>query len=93
VSIAAKLPEEDVQTCHVARDSVTLHEVANTLMKTANINVQVVSAERRDSAAPRQAIAEAVRHCGCLRLLINNPRRPVGLSSSHRQKNNTKVLH
>jgi 3-oxoacyl-[acyl-carrier protein] reductase len=56
----------------VARDSAKLQDVADSLVKTANINVQVLSADLRDPDAPRQAIAAAVGHFGRLDLLVNN---------------------
>ncbi|MDR3531811.1 MAG: SDR family oxidoreductase [Rhodopila sp.] len=71
-AIAAELAREGMHLCLVARDSAKLQEVAESLMKTANINVQVLSADLRDPAAPQQAIADAVGHFGRLDLLVNN---------------------
>jgi NAD(P)-dependent dehydrogenase (short-subunit alcohol dehydrogenase family) len=71
-AIATELAREGMHLCLVARDSAKLQDVASTLMKIANINVQVFSADLRDPAVPEQAIAEAVRHFGRLDLLVNN---------------------
>jgi NAD(P)-dependent dehydrogenase (short-subunit alcohol dehydrogenase family) len=71
-AIAAELAREGMHLCLVARDSEKLQEVADNLVKTANIDVQVFSADLRDPDAPRQAIAAAVGHFGRLDLLVNN---------------------
>jgi NAD(P)-dependent dehydrogenase (short-subunit alcohol dehydrogenase family) len=71
-AVAAELAREGMNLCLVARDSAKLHQVADILMNTENINVQVVPADLRDPAAPLQAIAEAVRHFGRLDLVVNN---------------------
>jgi NAD(P)-dependent dehydrogenase (short-subunit alcohol dehydrogenase family) len=71
-AIATELAREGMHLCLVARDLAKLQEVAQALMKTANINVRVVSADLRDPATPAQAIAEAVGHFGRLDLLVNN---------------------
>jgi 3-oxoacyl-[acyl-carrier protein] reductase len=71
-AIAAELAREGMHLCLVARDSEKLQNVADSLVKTANINVQVVSADLRDPDAPAQAIAAAVGHFGRLDLLVNN---------------------
>jgi 3-oxoacyl-[acyl-carrier protein] reductase len=71
-AIAAELAREGMHLCLVARDSVKLREVADNLMKTANIDVQVWPADLRDPAAPERAIAAAIGHFGHLDLLVNN---------------------
>jgi 3-oxoacyl-[acyl-carrier protein] reductase len=71
-AIAAELAREGMHLCLVARDRGKLQEVADSLAKTANINVQVVSADLRDPAAAADAIAAAVGHFGRLDLLVNN---------------------
>lgn len=71
-AIAAELAREGMHLCLVARDSARLQEVADTLVRTANIGVQVIVADLRDARAPAQAIAEAVGHFGHLDLLVNN---------------------
>ena len=71
-AIAAELAREGMHLCLVARDSVKLQEVADSLVKTANINVQVFPADLRDPEAPGQAVAAAVGHFGRLDLLVNN---------------------
>ena len=71
-AIAAELAREGMHLYLVARDSAKLHDVADSLVKTANIDVQVFSADLRDPDAPRQAIAAAVGHFGRLDLLVNN---------------------
>jgi short-subunit dehydrogenase len=71
-AIATELASEGMHLCLVARDSAKLHEVADTLMTTADVNVLVLPADLRDPVAPGQAIAAAVGHCGRLDLLVNN---------------------
>jgi NAD(P)-dependent dehydrogenase (short-subunit alcohol dehydrogenase family) len=71
-AVAAELAREGMHLCLVARDLAKLHEVADTLTKTANVSVQVLPADLRDPAASQQAIAEAVGHFGRLDLLVNN---------------------
>jgi NAD(P)-dependent dehydrogenase (short-subunit alcohol dehydrogenase family) len=71
-AIATELAREGMHLCLVARDSAKLREVADSLAKTANIDVHVLSADLRDPAAPQQAIAAAVAHFGRLDLLVNN---------------------
>jgi NAD(P)-dependent dehydrogenase (short-subunit alcohol dehydrogenase family) len=71
-AIAAELAREGMHLCLVARDSAKLQEVAESLRIAANIDVQVLSADLRDPAAPQQAIAAAVAHFGRLDLLVNN---------------------
>jgi short-subunit dehydrogenase len=55
-SIATELAREGMHLCLVARDRVKLQEVADSLVKTANINVQVLSADLRDPDAPRRPL-------------------------------------
>ncbi|HEY0182885.1 MAG TPA: SDR family oxidoreductase [Rhodopila sp.] len=71
-AIASELAKEGMHLCLVARDSGKLKEVADGLTKSANITVQVLSADLRDPAAPEQAIAAAIRQFGRLDLLVNN---------------------
>jgi NAD(P)-dependent dehydrogenase (short-subunit alcohol dehydrogenase family) len=71
-AVAAELAREGMHLCLVARDSTKLREVADTLVRTANVAVHTFSADLRDQAAPAQAIAEAVGHFGRLDLLVNN---------------------
>ncbi len=71
-AVAAELAKEGMHLCLVARDPAKLRDVAESLVKTANIDVQVFSADLRDPAAPAQAIAAAVGHFGRLDLLVNN---------------------
>jgi NAD(P)-dependent dehydrogenase (short-subunit alcohol dehydrogenase family) len=71
-AISAELAREGMHLCLVARDSGRLQEVANSLIKTANIAVHIFAADLHDPAAPAQAIAEAVGHFGSLDLLVNN---------------------
>jgi NAD(P)-dependent dehydrogenase (short-subunit alcohol dehydrogenase family) len=71
-AIATELANEGMDLCLVARDSDKLREVAGRLRETANINVHTVSADLRDPAAPRQAIAQTVAQFGRLDLLVNN---------------------
>jgi 3-oxoacyl-[acyl-carrier protein] reductase len=71
-AVAAELAREGMHLCLVARDSTKLREVADTLVRTANVSVHTFSADLRDQAAPAQAIAEAVGHFGRLDLLVNN---------------------
>jgi NAD(P)-dependent dehydrogenase (short-subunit alcohol dehydrogenase family) len=58
--------------CPDAHDPTKLRDVADTLVQTANIDVQLFAADLRDPAAPGQAIARAVGHFGRLDLLLNN---------------------
>jgi NAD(P)-dependent dehydrogenase (short-subunit alcohol dehydrogenase family) len=69
-AVAAELAREGMHLCLVARDLDKLREIADRLNNSANI--QVISADLRDPAAPRTAIAEAVAHHGRLDLLVNN---------------------
>lgn len=71
-AIAGELAREGMHLCLVAHDSGKLQEVADSLMKTANVNVMVFAADLRDDAVPDQAIATAVGHFGRLDLLVNN---------------------
>ncbi len=71
-AIAAELAKEGMQLCLVARDSDRLAQVADSLRHISNVPVHVVSADLRDSAAPAQAIAQAVAQFGRLDLLVNN---------------------
>ena len=71
-AVATELSKEGVHLCLVARDPDRLRDVAAGLKQTANIDVQVFSADLRDPAAPQQAIAQAVAHYGRLDLLVNN---------------------
>ncbi|HBK08627.1 MAG TPA: short-chain dehydrogenase [Acetobacteraceae bacterium] len=71
-AIAAELANEGMNLCLVARDSDKLRQVADSLRKAANINVQVVSADLRDPAASVDAVARAVGQLGRLDLLVNN---------------------
>lgn len=71
-AIATELAKEGMNLCLVARDSDKLAQVADSLRKTANINIHVVSADLRDPAAPAQAVAQAVGQLGRLDLLVNN---------------------
>jgi 3-oxoacyl-[acyl-carrier protein] reductase len=71
-AIAMELAKEGMQLYLIARDSGKLRSVADSLMKMANVNVQVFSADLRDAASPGQAIADAVGHFGRLDLLVNN---------------------
>ena len=71
-AIATELAREVVYLCLVARDSAKRQEVADSLVKTANITVQLLSADLRDPDAPGQAVAAAVGHLGRLDLLVNN---------------------
>jgi 3-oxoacyl-[acyl-carrier protein] reductase len=71
-AIATELAREGMHLCLVARDSVKLGELAASLKSIANIDVQVLTADLRDPAAPQQAVARAVEHFGRLDLLVNN---------------------
>jgi len=71
-AIAAELAREGMGLCLVARDSEKLHSVADGLRRAHNVDVQVLSADLRDFAAPQQAVASAVAHFGRLDLLVNN---------------------
>jgi len=71
-AIAAELAKEGMDLCLVARDAVKLQDVADTLKRTHNINVRIVSADLRDPAAPAEAVAAAVGQFGRLDLLVNN---------------------
>lgn len=71
-AIAAELAREGMHVCLVARDPVKLQEVADSLVKTANIGAQVFPADLRDPEAPARAVAAAVGHFGRLDLLVNN---------------------
>jgi 3-oxoacyl-[acyl-carrier protein] reductase len=70
-AIAAELANEGMDLCLVARDSDRLQQVADSLRKTANIGVHVVSADLPDPAAPQQAVAQAVTQFGRLDLPLN----------------------
>jgi short-subunit dehydrogenase len=50
--IATELAREGVHLCLVARDPAKLQEVACTLRRAHNIDVEVLSADMRDPAAP-----------------------------------------
>jgi short-subunit dehydrogenase len=65
-AIAAEFAREGMHLCLVARDSERLQEVADTLVRTANIGIQVIPADVRDRHAPGQAIAVSVGHFGRL---------------------------
>ena len=71
-AIAGELAKEGMHLCLVARDSDKLREVADSLMQSEKIKVQIFAADLRDQAAPQQAIAHAVRHFGHIDLLVNN---------------------
>ena len=71
-AIAAELANEGMHLCLVARDSDKLRQVADSLRTTARIDVHVFSADLRDPAAPREAVAQAVARFGGLDLLVNN---------------------
>ena len=55
-AIATELAREGMHLCLVARDLAKLQEVAQALMKTANINVRVVSADFRHPARRRRPL-------------------------------------
>ena len=71
-AIALELAREGMHLCLVARDSQKLESVAGSLRRAHNINVQVLSSDLRDPAAPGQAVAAAVGRFGRLDLLVNN---------------------
>jgi NAD(P)-dependent dehydrogenase (short-subunit alcohol dehydrogenase family) len=71
-AIATELAREGMGLCLVARDSDKLQAVAERLIQAANINVQILTADLRDPAAPQQAIAATVGQFGRLDLLVNN---------------------
>lgn len=71
-AIAAELAREGMHLCLLARDSEKLEAVADSLRKSANINVQVIAADLRDPAVPEHAIAQAVAQFGRIDLLVNN---------------------
>ena len=71
-AIAAELAKEGMGLCLIARDSAKLDQVADSLRRAANVDIQVISADLSDPAAPQQAIARAVAHFGRLDLLVNN---------------------
>jgi NAD(P)-dependent dehydrogenase (short-subunit alcohol dehydrogenase family) len=71
-AIALELAKEGMDLCLVARDSAKLQAVADVLKKTANINVQVLSADLSDSIVPQQVVAWTMAQFGRLDLLVNN---------------------
>jgi 3-oxoacyl-[acyl-carrier protein] reductase len=80
-AIATELAREGMHLCLVARDSDRLAQVADSLRHIANTQVDVVSADLREPAAPQQAIAHAVAQFGRLDLLVNNAGASVPTSS------------
>ena len=71
-AIAAELAREGMHLCLVARDQEKLQSVAGSLRRVHTINVQVLSSDLRDPAAPGQTVAAAVGQFGRLDLLVNN---------------------
>lgn len=77
-AITAELAREGMHLCLIARDPAKLREVADKLRRAHNIDVEVVSSDLRDPAAPQQAVAAAVGQFGRLDLLVNNAGAPNG---------------
>jgi NADP-dependent 3-hydroxy acid dehydrogenase YdfG len=90
-AITAELAREGMHLCIVARDPAKLPDVAATLVRTPNIDIQLISANLRDPAAPAQAIAQAVRHFGRLDLRWTMRQQPNAQTSSRWQKNTGKM--
>ena len=71
-AIAAELAQEGMNLCLVARDLAKLQEIAAELTNEAGVEVHVLSADLRDSAAPGKIVDDAVARFGRLDLLVNN---------------------
>ena len=71
-AIAAELGRKGMHPCQIVRDSAALRQVANTIKRTANINVKVLSADLIDSTMPKRIFACALSQFGRLDLPVNN---------------------